>query len=326
MTSKATTQAAPRLSASVVLLRRKQAPSAGVKSSAERAGVTKGAKAAAENDFEVLLAQRSSKMKAFSSMYVFPGGVAEDGDAGVASAYGGQDKVDAAKLTGIRELFEEAGVLLTAQDNKPGHAQAVVISKEETKEWQKRVHDDAAQFKPMLEKYRQAPALSALHYWITFITPVIEKHRFHANFFVAVVDNAEISLDGGETVRYTWASPREALDRHAAGKMALLPPQFYVLSALSEFARVNDLIESAAKRKPRLPIQPHAIPSKVDDRLTLVYPGDAKHPDYPGDASDVRRIHCSIPFGSGGYKWECNLEEEPTHESWLAAHPKASAL
>ena len=71
----------PRLSASVVLLRRKTATI-----------IVEGAPPVVEQpllgqDFEVLLTLRSSKLNSFSSFYVFPGGVVDDADFKIAEAY-----------------------------------------------------------------------------------------------------------------------------------------------------------------------------------------------------------------------------------------------
>jgi len=292
----------PRLSASVVLLRRVGA---------------RGRR----NNFEVLLAQRSSKMKAFSSVFVFPGGVAEEGDAAVARHFGDRTADGAPKITGLRELFEEAGVLLTCE---PGHKDAVPVkmSPGEKKKWQQKVHKDAKEFENLLEVTGKAPALSALHYWVTFVTPKVEKHRFRAAFFLAVVEDAHVQVDGGETVKYTWATPEEALDMHSKGEIALLPPQYFVLRSMNEFIDVDELIQNAMTRERRLPILPHFTGMDDDGNMTLVYPGDEEHPDFPGEFGERRRIHCLQPMGRGGYNWETNLEVEPSLENWKGRSSK----
>jgi len=78
--------AEPRRSASVVLLR--QRPT--------------------DRLFQVLMAQRSQAMKSFSGVFVFPGGVTEQSDGPALSR-------EASKRCGLRELFEECGVLLARE-------------------------------------------------------------------------------------------------------------------------------------------------------------------------------------------------------------------
>jgi len=56
--------------------------------------------------------------------------------------------------------------------------------------------------------------------------------------------------------------------------MPFLPPQYYVLSVLAEFASVEDLL--AAKVSEEFPILPHPV-AFSDNALTLAYPGDEEH-------------------------------------------------
>ena len=74
-------------------------------------------------------------------------------------------------MTGIRELFEEAGVLL----QKSMTAKQAVAKPLNDHSWQDRVHDDAAEMGKLLDELQVAPAIDALKYWVTFITPKIEK-------------------------------------------------------------------------------------------------------------------------------------------------------
>jgi len=269
------------------------------------------------NDFEVLLAQRSKRLKAFSSLFVFPGGVEDEFDSDLALRIGA-NKRDASKITAIRELFEEAGVLLA---EKPGTPFAHAVTLQDQSVWQKRVHDNAQDFEVLLKTVSSSPALSGLHYWVTFITPLVEKHRYITDFFIAVVDDASISIDGNETVRYIWASPTKALELNEQGKMALLPPQLYCLNTINKFKSANALVKHAMERPDRLPIQPHMIGHSENGEITLVYPGDEKHPQYPGGENDRRRIHATPPMGKGSFRWEINLKEEPTVLNWTPKSP-----
>jgi nucleoside diphosphate-linked moiety X motif protein 19 len=327
----------PRLSASVVLLRRRalaaaaalrlQAPAAEAGSEASAVGE------ASEQEFEVLLAQRSRTMNSFSSMYVFPGGVAEEAaDRAVAAAHSGgalPSDESVAKVTGIRELFEEAGVLLCASEGGGARthlAAAHNLPAREQRQWQQAVHADAGKFQELLRLVERPPALGGLHYFVTFITPLIEKRRFRTNFFVSFLDDsddAQVVLDDTETVRYTWATPSEALRLNREGKMQMLPPQFYALNTLCRFRRAEDVIASLRKATPPLPILPHAIGLTEDgEQLVLVYPGDQQHPEFTGGAGDLRRIYCRVPLGAGGYQWVDNLPAVPTHANWKGKRPE----
>jgi nucleoside diphosphate-linked moiety X motif protein 19 len=328
----------PRLSASVVLLRRRTLAAA----AAARAPPPPPPEAAScdsveEQEFEVLLAQRSSKMSSFSSMYVFPGGVAEESaDRAVAAAYsGGAPPSDesVAKVTGIRELFEEAGVLLCASEGGGARthlAAAHNLPEREQRRWQQAVHADAGKFQELLQLVQRPPGLGGLHFFVTFITPLIEKRRFRTSFFVSFLDDsddAQVVLDNTETVRYTWATPSEALRLNREGKMQMLPPQFYALNALSKFQRAEDVVASLRKAAPPLPILPHSIGlTDEGEQLILVYPGDQQHPEFPGNEGDLRRILCRVPLGTSGYEWVDNLSAVPTLANWKGKRPSGGKL
>lgn len=297
---------AMRLSAAVVLLRRCAPASAGAA------------------NFEVLLAQRSSRMQSFASVYVFPGGVAEEADSALAAQQ--RPASSAPKVTAARELFEEVGILLGthADDDKPHLARAVSMDDAARQQWQTRVHDDADSFAELLQDTATTPAVDALHHWVSFITPAIEKRRFHTDFFVAVVDDCDVAIDGGETVHYEWKTPAEAIRRNEAGEMALLPPQLYVLRGLSDFQDVDALVAHAAQRPALIPILPVHVPDDDVEGLVLVYPGDALHPLFPGAEGDRRRITATFPMGMG-YVWDCNLDAEPTIEAWEQRQQQAKS-
>jgi len=256
---------------------------------------------AANEGYQVLMAKRSSKMKAFASVYVFPGGVTEDVDQEIANRYSPNDSRGKMKVTGIRELFEEAGVLLTKNSDNADLAHPVSAP-----EWQDKVHNDPGKFQSLLTSLNCEPAIDSLEYIVTFTTPKMEKRRFDTRFFFSIVDDASINIDGGETVEYKWITPIDALRENKNGTMAFLPPQFYVLSLLSKYSDVDGLIHHFKNVAPPTPILPHSVGFE-NNVLSLCYPGDEEHPEYPGKAGDRRRLHCTMPMGSGGYRYEDNL-------------------
>lgn len=104
-------------------------------------------------------------------MRTLKGGVAEECDRDIAAKYAPEDPRANSKVTGIRELFEEAGVLLQQCDSN----QKAVAKPVQDHTWQERVHDSAQEMGSLLEELQVAPAIEALKYWVTFITPKIEK-------------------------------------------------------------------------------------------------------------------------------------------------------
>ena len=45
-----------------------------------------------------------------------------------------------------------------------------------------------------------------------------------------------------------WLTPREALDRHERGELAMLPPTVITLTELSQYATVAEVLAAAAER------------------------------------------------------------------------------
>lgn len=256
-------------------------------------------------DMQVLMAKRSQQLKSFPGLFVFPGGVAEPTD-------GPQGSMEQSKRCGLRELFEESGVLLA--QSKGNRAKPVKFaSKKERKAWMKKVHDDPAQFDMLLREKRVKLATDALFHWISFITPVMEPRRFDTDFFVVdsrYEEEGALELDESETVSLNWIAPSVALSENAKGNMPFLPPQFFVLRTIDRVGTTpGQVVDHVLKRSPQdtpLPILPHPI-SKDEHTLVLTYPGDEEHCDYPGPIGSRHRVRIPLPMGSG-YEFTCTLE------------------
>jgi 8-oxo-dGTP pyrophosphatase MutT (NUDIX family) len=220
--SDAPTPQAPRAAASVILLR-------------ERAG-----------EAQVYLLRRHRKASFMSSSYVFPGGIADEGE------------VDP-RHTAARELFEEAGILLTSAET----------SADERQRWRDALNVDKAPFDSTLGNVPLA--LGELHYYAHWITPTIEKRRYSAQFFVAVCPpGQEASPDNRETVDEIWVSPAEALER--SGELRLPPPQLRTFHELLEPARegiAGILAAAEAGAAHKHPILPRACATQSGFALLL---------------------------------------------------------
>jgi 8-oxo-dGTP pyrophosphatase MutT (NUDIX family) len=250
VTSPAATSAAPRPAASVILLRRRD-----------------------PGGYEVFLVRRRRGASFMASAFVFPGGGADATD-------GGDPRVTAA-----RELFEEAGVLLTGAP----------IDDATRARWRHDVlaaaragADAATAATAALHAAVTGPgagwATAALAPWAHWITPSVEPRRFDTRFFVAELPpGQEPSFDDHETVDQVWVAPAEALVR--AGELALPPPQLRTFWELARLPGVDDVLAEAGRRAGELaPILPRGVSD--DGRLTLLLPWD---PDYhqrgQGDAA-----------------------------------------
>lgn len=109
-----------------------------------------------------------------------------------------------------------------------------------------------------------------------WITPEVVSRRFDAWFFLALAPaHTPPEPDGMETVEAGWFEPRLALERQAAGELALAFPTISQLESLLPFANADEAIEAHRGRTVE-PILPKVIGTPGQHRVVL--PGD---PDYP---------------------------------------------
>jgi 8-oxo-dGTP pyrophosphatase MutT (NUDIX family) len=242
--------------------------------------------------FEVYLTRRSARSAFAPDAFVFPGGTIDAQDAsGAARARTvglepkrlekefraavpveltcdepAVDLIAAAALyvAAVRELFEEAGVLLART------AGGVTVD-ETFADWKsiagERVHvrDGRLSFAYFLKAhdwYADANALTLFSHWIT---PRSEPRRYNTHFFFAVAPPGQSALaDAFETHDGLWIAPSLALDRHRAGTMHLVYPTIKHLARLTAFDSV-EAAQEFARSKPVFTI----LPRDADDDFQI---------------------------------------------------------
>ena len=138
-----------------------------------------------------------------------------------------------------RETLEEAGLLLAAGE----------VPSEEVATLRARVLEDETVFADLLlERGLQLDA-SAIEEVGRFITPPGPPRRFDARFFVAHAPVDQVaSHDDTEIVNCEWVRPQEALDRWAAGEMAMMSPTVRMVACLSRFDTADQVMATARRR------------------------------------------------------------------------------
>jgi 8-oxo-dGTP pyrophosphatase MutT (NUDIX family) len=175
---------------------------------------------------EVLLLRRGRAASFMGSATVFPGGAMDEGEN--------------AQNAAVRELFEEAGVLLATDDN------GVAVSVDQTTSLRQDMNTGTP-INELLVSRKLRWDLSALHPWSRWITPSVEPKRFEATFFVAQLPTLQVaSCDRSETVEHHWLTPRQALARGA--QLLLPPPQIRTLHEIAAFANFQDLVAASEQR------------------------------------------------------------------------------
>jgi glyoxylase-like metal-dependent hydrolase (beta-lactamase superfamily II)/8-oxo-dGTP pyrophosphatase MutT (NUDIX family) len=208
---------------------------------------------AGTSGLEVLLTRRPASMAFAPDMYVFPGGRLDVADAdpalvgrsvlspvGAAAALGGDlapDGALAAHLGAIRELFEEAGVLL-AETAAPAEAVAAARSA------LLRGEATLATLATELDLRLRTDLLVPLSRWVT---PPVLPRRFDARFFAALLpDGAEPTFEGGEVTAHAWLRPTDALAAMAEGRLSMWLPTSTTLQQLEHARSFEEIRERLA--------------------------------------------------------------------------------
>ncbi len=225
--------------------------------------------------FDVFMLRRSAQSVFVPDVYVFPGGTLDPQDSspearartrglegsGVRDAYRAQGA--GLMVTALRELFEEAGVLLACDANgRPlGHAdlseraQRLVSARQSLQSGEMAFADILAQ----LDLYADASALTLFSRWIT---PPSEPRRYDAYFFIARASRDQVArADARETHDGVWIAPREALERRDAESFRLVYPTVKHLERLAAFRDADALLEFA-RSKPIFSIMPQGTPER----------------------------------------------------------------
>ncbi|MGH2686036.1 MAG: NUDIX hydrolase [Actinomycetota bacterium] len=236
---------------------------------------------------QVCMLGRNVESEFTRGAYVFPGGAVDDDDRHadlepicegradpVASALLGVEHGGLAFwVAGIRECFEEAGLLLAyAEDGK-------LLRLED--------HDDVETFaahrravdageRRLVEVCAEEGlrlAVDGMHYFSHWITPEGQPRRYDTRFFIARAPDAQEALhDEVETIASVWITPAEALARFEAGTLELMPPTMVTLRQIGRFERADELLAAAAQTTDVPTIQPRVVKDQGGIRILL--PGD----------------------------------------------------
>lgn len=215
--------------------------------------------------------------------YVFPGGRLDTGDAVDAPAARagidglehvgrcrdlGRDEEAAYRVAAIRELLEEAGVLLARRGG------ALVDGVEAAR--LRALTPGEAGFAAFASAQGLRLALDAVMPFAHWVTPPVEIRRFDTRFLLARLPAGQVaSHDEGETTALEWMRPDEAVARAQRGDILLPPPTWTTLRRMARFASVDDAWQWATTT-PIVRIEPGF--SRADGATTLMLPGDPTYP------------------------------------------------
>jgi 8-oxo-dGTP pyrophosphatase MutT (NUDIX family) len=201
------------------------------------------------------MTRRSSGSAFAPGAFVFPGGVLERSDAGDAmrercigldrqhleaqlaratdsgAAVAGDD-LAALSITALRELFEEAGILI-AVDAAGECVPAAEVFADAVQAMREPIRRGALGFADFLRErdwFADARDVWLFSHWIT---PPTEPRRYDTRFFFAAAPADQAgSADACETHDGCWISPARALSRAAGGELHLVYPTIKHLQRL----------------------------------------------------------------------------------------------
>ena len=115
------------------------------------------------------------------------------------------------RVAGIREAFEECGVLLAHKRGQKPLIGAADLKPIEEK-WRKKLSDDEASIVDLVEAEDLEIATDLMVPFAHWITPTFVPKRFDTWFYVALApDDQEAAHDGSEHTESLWVDPAEAV-------------------------------------------------------------------------------------------------------------------
>ena len=239
---------------------------------------------------EVFMVRRQEGTGSFAGAHVFPGGRVDGSDAGAADA-GWCDGVEHATrqlgdllpgeaiayhVAAVRELFEEAGVLL-ARD-RPGEFVGLTSAGDHDrfKQYRFDVHAHRRTLRDIAEHEGLRLALDALILHAHWVTPSIDgARRFDTRFFVTRVPPFQTPAhDETETTGGGWTTAAAAIDAAERRDIVLPPPTWTTLREVERFRTVDEVVTWSRLRRVRRR-EPTLL--QQDGARVLVMPGDPRH-------------------------------------------------
>ncbi|MEM9181372.1 MAG: NUDIX hydrolase [Pseudomonadota bacterium] len=204
-------------------------------------------------DLQVLMVKRHYEIDFASGALVFPGGKANDEDSDPTWSdwtdgdFSGTEQ--AARISAIREAFEEAGIILARPKSARGSGAALVGSDiaEALNPMRGPVDRREQSFLALIQQHDLVLALDALVHFGHWITPTIMPKRFDTHFYLAATPPEQVAeQDGRETTEAVWLGPQQALDIEEAGAATIIFPTRMNLGKLAETATTSNALNRFA--------------------------------------------------------------------------------
>jgi glyoxylase-like metal-dependent hydrolase (beta-lactamase superfamily II)/8-oxo-dGTP pyrophosphatase MutT (NUDIX family) len=179
------------------------------------------------DDPKVFWVKRGKTLAFMANYHAFPGGQRDADDAEV-PILNAENLPDAAmRVTALREIFEETGVLIARG--------AESLSAERRAAMRDELHMGQASFKELLEREGLALDAGLLTEAPRWVTPATSPRRYNTRFFAAwLPEGQETEVIPGELESGEWLRPKEALRKWIDGDCLIVTPIFSTIQALAE--------------------------------------------------------------------------------------------
>lgn len=226
---------------------------------------------------EVLMVKRHHEIDFASGALVFPGGKvhADDLDAGWAELVDEPAGLDAEaralRIAGLREAFEESGILLARLARNGPFAPPAALETLHAK--REAIAAGKESFKAAIEEAGLILALDALARFAHWITPEGVGRRYDTHFYIAVAPDDQVeACDGSETVEAVWLEPGAALADAKTGKWQIVFPTRLNVEMLDQSKHVDHAMDAARNRN-IVTVTPKIIAE--DGARILIIPAEA---------------------------------------------------
>ena len=196
---------------------------------------------------ELLLVERSKKLRNFAGVQAFPGGTLDAADEAIPVRGINNERLAPFVVAGARELFEETGLWLGRGGKAPDAARA--------REDRRRLLAEEVGFAALLEQHVQHLDASDLMPLCRITTPPFSPVRYDTWFLRGLVpEDAKVDIWEGELVAGAFVEPAAAIDRWRRGEIHVAPPIVMMLDEWARgpeglYERVRDLTESYERGK-----------------------------------------------------------------------------
>lgn len=203
--------------------------------------------------FEVFLTRRPDEMAFLGGMHCFPGGALreEDFSAAMLRLCHGVSPLAARKIVGahfsppqalglwiagIRELFEETGILLAVNQSGQPPTEPKKIA------GHRKAQNALLSFRSLLESEGLLCDASRLAYFSHWQTPEEISMRFDTYFFLAALPKDQTPFSTSLEVAHSlWVTPDRALELFAEDKLPMIFPTFASLRSLADFESMDSI-------------------------------------------------------------------------------------